>query len=218
MEEQNNLYESMNQNSETEKEKKKNKKSDGTEEPFNAKKEIFSWIKIIIIAVVIAFAINNFIIINANVPSGSMEKTIMTGDRMIGLRTAYWFNEPQRGDIVIFKNPDDESETFVKRLIGMPGDKVVIKDAKIYINDSTEPLEEDYLPEEWTRGNGSDGEMEYNVPEGCYFMLGDNRNISHDARYWTNTYVTRDQIIAKAELVYWPWGNKGLLKSADYAE
>ncbi len=185
---------------------------------FDGKKEFFSWIKIIVIAIVIAFVINNFIIINANVPSGSMEKTIMTGDRMVGLRMAYWFSDPQRGDIVIFKNPDDESETYVKRLIGMPGDKVVIKDAKIYINDSETPLKEDYLPEEWTRGNGSDTEMVYNVPENCYFMLGDNRNVSHDARYWTNTYVRRDQIIAKAMFVYWPWGHKGLLKSADYAE
>ncbi|MFQ9514809.1 MAG: signal peptidase I [Eubacterium sp.] len=219
MEEQNNLYESTNLEYETGIQgKEKKKKSDKKEEPFNAKKEILSWVKIIIIAVVIAFVINNFIIINANVPTGSMETTIMSKDRMIGLRTAYWFSDPQRGDIVIFKNPDNEKETFVKRLIGMPGDKVVIKDAKIYINDSKEPLKEDYLPEEWTRGNGSDTILEYDVPENSYFMLGDNRNISHDARYWTNTYVTRDQIIAKAELVYWPWGNKGLLKSADYAE
>lgn len=215
MEEQNNLNETIDINNTEADVKKKTKKE---EEPFNLKKEIFSWIKIIIIAVVIAFAINNFIIINANVPSGSMETTIMTKDRMVGLRTAYWFKDPQRGEIVIFKNPDNEAETFVKRVIGMPGDKVVIKDAKIYINDSAEPLTEDYLPEEWTRGNGSDGIMEYNVPEGCYFMLGDNRNISHDARYWTNTYVKRDQIIAKAEFVYWPWGHKGLLKTADYAE
>ena len=96
---------------------------------FNVKKEIFSWIKIILIAVVIAFVINNFIIINANVPTGSMEKTIIPEDRMIGLRTAYWFSNPERGDIVIFKFPDDESETFVKRVIGLPGEKVVIKDA-----------------------------------------------------------------------------------------
>lgn len=185
---------------------------------FNVKKEIFSWIKIILIAVVIAFVINNFIIINANVPTGSMEKTIIPEDRMIGLRTAYWFSNPERGDIVIFKFPDDESETFVKRVIGLPGEKVVIKDAKIYINDSEEPLKEDYLPEEWTNTNGSDTPLEYNVPEDSYFVLGDNRNLSRDARFWTNTYVKKSKIIAKAEFIYWPWGHKGLLKSADYAE
>ena len=185
---------------------------------FNVKKEIFSWIKIILIAVVIAFVINNFIIINANVPTGSMEKTIIPEDRMIGLRTAYWFSNPERGDIVIFKFPDDESETFVKRVIGLPGEKVVIKDAKIYINDSEEPLKEDYLPEEWTNTNGSDTPLEYNVPQDSYFVLGDNRNLSRDARFWTNTYVKKSKIIAKAEFIYWPWGHKGLLKSADYAE
>ena len=66
-------------------------------EPFSVKKELFSWLRIIVIAVVIAFTINNFIIMNANVPSGSMMNTIMKGDRMIGLRTAYWFSEPERG-------------------------------------------------------------------------------------------------------------------------
>lgn len=215
MDEQNNMYESENQQAaDMDTNTKSNAKN---EDDFNIKKEIFSWIKIIVAAVVIAFFINNVIIINANVPSGSMEKTIMTGDRMIGLRTSYWFSDPQRGDIVIFKNPDNEEETFVKRLIGMPGDKVVIKDAKIYINDSR-PLKEDYLPEEWIRANGSDGVLEYKVPKESYFMLGDNRNVSRDARFWTNTYVRRDQVIAEAKFVYWPWGHKGLLKSADYVE
>ena len=110
--------------------------------------EVFSWIKIIVIALVIALIINNFIIINANVPSGSMENTIMTGDRMIGLRTAYWFSSPKRGQVVIFKFPDNEEETFVKRIIGLPGETVHIKNGKVYINNSKKPLKEDYLKEE----------------------------------------------------------------------
>lgn len=177
---------------------------------FNIKKEIFSWIEIFIIAVVIAFVVNNCIIMNANVPSGSMKNTILEGDRMIGLRTAYWFSDPERGDIAIFENPDynedDDAKAdkyFVKRVIGLPGDKVVIKDAKIYINDAEEPLNEPYLPEEWTYLNGEDEVLEYQVPEDCYFMLGDNRNHSHDARAWNNTYVKRDKILAKAEFKYW---------------
>lgn len=198
---------------------RKTKKKDNSEqEEFSFKKEFFSWVRIIIIAVVIAFVINNFIIINANVPTGSMENTIMTESRMVGLRTAYWFNEPERGDIVIFKFPDNEEETFVKRVIGLPGEKVVIKDAKIYINDSEEPLKEDYLPEEWVNTNGSDVPLEYQVPEDSYFVLGDNRNYSKDARYWTNTYVHKDKIIAEAKFVYWPWERKCILKSADYGE
>ena len=189
-----------------------------TEEKFNIKKEILSWVKIIVFAVVIAYLINNFIIINANVPTGSMENTILPGDRMIGLRTAYWFGDPERGDIVIFKFPDDETQTYVKRVIGMPGDKVVIKDAKVYINDSTEPLDEPYLPEEWTYMNGSDEVLEYNVPEDSYFVMGDNRNHSADARMWIDKYVKKSKIVAKAEFKYWPWNHKGLLESADYVE
>lgn len=208
-------------------ETKNNKKKKQKKEPeeFNFKKELFSWIRIFIVAVVIAFFINNVIIMNANVPSGSMENTIMTGDRMIGLRTAYWFSDPKRGDVVIFENPDyQESKRglndkyYVKRVIGEPGDKVVIKDAKIYINDSKEPLEETYLPEKWTEVNGSDEALEYQVPEDCYFMLGDNRNHSSDARFWEHTYVKRSKIIAEAKLIYWPFAHKGLLQSADYSK
>lgn len=215
MEEQTNIEETV-KSEDVNKEIKNNKKIN--EEEFSWKKEFFSWVKIILIAVVIAFVINNFIIINANVPTGSMENTIMKQSRMVGLRTAYWFSEPERGDIIIFKFPDNEEETFVKRVIGLPGDKVVIKDAKIYINDSQEPLKEDYLPEEWVNTNGSDEPLEYQVPEDSYFVLGDNRNYSKDSRYWNNTFVHKDKIIAEAKFVYWPWARKSLLKSADYGE
>lgn len=182
-------------------------------------KEIFSWVKIIVIAIVVAYFINNFLIINANVPTGSMMNMIMPGDRMIGLRTSYWFSEPERGDIVIFEFPDNPEEIYVKRLIGMSGETVTIKDGKVYINDSTEPLKEDYLPEEWTIKNGTEeqgGVLTYEVPEGEYFMLGDNRNVSADSRYWNDSFVSEDQVIAKAALKYWPFNDAKILKSAEY--
>ncbi len=207
----------------TDKKKKKEKKQE--KEEFNFKKELFSWIKIFVVAVVIAFFINNVIIMNANVPSGSMKNTISEGDRMIGLRTAYWFSDPQRGDIVIFENPDykengsrADDKYYVKRVIGMPGDKVVISNAKVYINDSKTPLNETYLPEEWTQVNGDEEPLEYKVPKGCYFLMGDNRNNSSDARFWKNTYVKRSKIIAKAEFKYWPWNHKGFFAKVKYAQ
>ena len=207
----------------TDKKKKKDKKQE--KEEFNFKKELFSWIKIFVVAVVIAFFINNVIIMNANVPSGSMKNTISEGDRMIGLRTAYWFSDPQRGDIVIFENPDykeigssADDKYYVKRVIGMPGDKVVISNAKVYINDSKTPLNETYLPEEWTQVNGDEEPLEYKVPKGCYFLMGDNRNNSSDARFWKNTYVKRSKIIAKAEFKYWPWNHKGFFAKVKYAQ
>ena len=177
-------------------------------------REIFSWVKIIVIALAVALIINNFIIINANVPSGSMENTIITGDRMIGLRTAFWFSAPKRGQVVIFKFPDNEDETFVKRVIGLPGETVHIKEGKIYINDSKKPLKEDYLKEPWIECNNYD--EPFKVPKDSYFCLGDNRNVSNDGRFWNKKYVKRNKILAKAEFVYWPWKNKKIIHTADY--
>ena len=199
------LNENQSQNIETEEKK---------EEEFSWKKEILSWIRIFLVAFIVAAVLDNFVIMNANVPSGSMENTIMTGDRMIGNRLAYIKNGPERGDVIIFKFPDDESEYFVKRVIGLPGEKVTIKEGKIYINDSEKPLEESYLPEEWTVNN--DG-LEYTVPEDSYFVLGDNRNHSNDARYWTNTYVKKDAILAQAVVKYWPIKDAGKIFTATYS-
>ena len=162
---------------------------------------------------VIAFLLGHFVYINARVPSGSMEETIMTGDRVFGNRLAYIKDDPERFDIVIFKYPDDPSQLFVKRVIGLPGETVNIVDGKVYINDSEEPLDDSFCPE---TPEGSFGP--YTVPEGCYFMLGDNRNNSSDARFWNNTYLKRENVIAKAVFKYWPWDHKGLFEKVDYAQ
>ena len=161
--------------------------------------ELWEYVKMIVFVVVIVFIINNVLLINARIPSESMEKTIMTGDRVFGNRLAYMTKDPERFDIVIFKYPDDESQLFIKRIIGLPGDKVEIIDGKVYINDSETPLEDSYVPE---TPLGSFGP--YEVPENCYFMMGDNRNNSKDSRYWTNTFVRFDQIVGKAEIRYFP--------------
>jgi signal peptidase I len=159
--------------------------------------ETISWIKTIVAALVMAWLITTFLIVNAEVPSGSMENTVMTGDRLIANRLSYTFSDPQRFDIVVFKFPDDESKLYIKRIIGMPGDKVTIFNNKIYINDSTEPLRDDFLKEPMQTPNAV-----YEVPEGCYFMLGDNRNNSADSRAWNNKYVAKDKILGKAVFKY----------------
>ena len=126
-----------------------------------------------------------------------MENTIMTGDRVLGLRFSYWFSEPKQGDIVIFKYPDDENQNYIKRVIGLPGDTIEIVEGLVYVNG--ELLEEPYL---WEEPRGSFGP--YVVPEGHYFMLGDNRNNSRDSRYWNNKYVSDEQILGKAYWIYYP--------------
>ncbi|MGN6711140.1 signal peptidase I [Anaerocolumna jejuensis] len=169
------------------------------QETFSAKKEIFSWIKIILLALVISFVLNHYIIVSAEVPTGSMENTIMIGDRIIASRLSYHFHEPQRGDIIVFNFPDDESQKYLKRIIGLPGETVKIKDGKVYINDSKTPLKEDYLKETPVGDYGP-----YTVPKDSYFLMGDNRNDSFDSRFWEHTFATRDEIIGKAEFRYFP--------------
>jgi len=192
-------------------------------------KEILSWVEVIVIAVVLALIIDNFIIINARVPSGSMENTIMTGSRVLGTRFSYLFSDPQRGDIVVFKYPIDqalgENTRYIKRIIGLPGETVEIKEGVVYIDG--EALEEDYINGTWTEEN--DG-YTFEVPEDCYLMLGDNRNNSNDARYWaglaleygiasnakeamTYSYVPKKNILGKAYICYWPLSEIGSLYS-----
>ena len=174
--------------------------------------EIWDYVKMIIIVVVVVLFVNNFILINAKIPSESMENTIMTGDRVFGFRLAYGLNvdlfgnhiskkvkDPERFDIIIFKYPDDESQLFIKRLIGLPGETVEIRDGKVYIDGALEPLDDSFVPEEPTGDYGP-----YKVPENSYFMLGDNRENSRDSRFWDNTFVTFDQIVGKAVLRYFP--------------
>ncbi len=165
-------------------------------ESLNTKK-ILSNIGSFLICVAVAFVINTVFIINAKIPTPSMESTIMTGDRIFGNRLAYWFDEPEKGDIVVFFAPDEPKKKLIKRVIGTPGDKVEIVEGQLYIND--ELTEEPYLNEEmW----GSFGV--YDVPEDNYLMLGDNRNHSEDSRFWVNTYVSKDAILGKAMFTYYP--------------
>lgn len=184
--------------------------------------EIVSWVMPIVLAIAIALFVNNFIIVNATVPTGSMENTIMPNDRLIGYRLAYRNEDPERGDIVIFKYPVDETQKYIKRIIALPGETVEILDGKIYIDGSPIPLDEPYLKEEWTITN--DG-MIFEVPEESYLVLGDNRNNSLDARYWAEEalragvatdfdeatnycYVAKDKILGKAIVQYWPHVHK----------
>ena len=209
----------------TEKEEKK---------PIDWKKEIISWGIIIVIAFALALFITEFVIMKAEIISGSMMPGLKKDDHVIGNRLAYLFSDPERGDVIFFEYPlsykskyeidpeltyckdeslgdtekkyHKDSEVYVKRVIGLPGEKVVIKDGLVYINDSTVPLDEPYLK---NKPRGDYGP--YYVPEDCYFCLGDNRNSSADSREWNNPidpetnpdrfrFVHKDNIYAKAAL------------------
>ena len=162
------------------------------------KKEVISWIKTIILALILAGAVNSFLIVNAEVPTGSMENTIMAGDRILALRTSYWFEEPQAGDVAIFRYPDDPTgkTLYVKRIIGAEGDTVEVKDGLVFVNGKV--LQEEYLAEV---PYGDFGPVI--VPEESYFMMGDNRNHSLDSRFWDDPFVQEEEVLGKVVLRYY---------------
>lgn len=178
-------------------------------------KEVKEYLKMIIAVVVIVLVVNNIILINAKIPSESMQNTVMAGDRLFGFRLSYGLNlnlfgkeistkwkEPERFDIIIFKYPDDNSQLFIKRLIALPGETVEVREGKVYINGSEEPLDDSFTPETPNGGRYDYGPVE--VPENSYFMLGDNRNNSKDSRFWEDHFVTFDEIVGKAMIRYFP--------------
>lgn len=159
-------------------------------------KELSDWLRILLLAFCFVYILNTYIIINANVPTGSMIPTISPGEKIIATRFAYSGEKtPQRGDIVVFRYPDNEEIIYVKRVIGIPGDEILIENGKVYINGIK--LDEPYLVSQ-TEGNYGP----YEVPEGHYFMMGDNRNNSEDSRFWFNKFVKEDKILGKVFVKY----------------
>jgi signal peptidase I len=161
-------------------------------------KEIISWIMVFVFAFFLALFINKVIIYKVKVPSGSMETTIMTGDKVLTYRLAYLLSDPKRGDIIVFPFPDNEKEDYIKRIIGLPGDSVEGRKGIVYING--DPIDEPYLSDENKNASGDFGP--YKVPKNSYFMMGDNRNVSEDSRFWDNKFVKRNKIIGKAFFKY----------------
>ena len=195
---------------------KKEEKEPEDPQKVNIRREIFSWILVVAVAYILAFCITHFVIIKTEVISSSMVHTLEVGDRVIGNRLAYLFMDPQRGDIIFFAYPKNTDETYVKRVIGCPGDTVVIADGNVYVNGSEVALAEPYLKDpQSTKVSGefiteTDGVVV--VPENCYFVMGDNRKVSQDSREWG--LVGKDKIYAKAWLRYKP--TIDIIESATY--
>lgn len=162
--------------------------------------EAFSWGKTILFAVVFALLINRFVIVNATVPSASMESTIQTNDRIIAFRLSYLFSDPALFDIIVFPNPDDPTTLNVKRVIGMPGDTVNIVDGRVFVNDASEPLRYDFV-QGLIFGNFGP----YQVPDGHFFVLGDYRSNSIDSRHWsTSNFVYSGDVLGRVVFRYFP--------------
>lgn len=161
-----------------------------------------AWIeglKTIGLSAILAFGIRTFVAEARYIPSGSMLPTLEINDRLIIDKMGYRFGEPERGDIVVFRPTPalqaNFNEAFIKRVIGLPGETVEVKDGRVYVN--SEPLPENYTAEQPNYEWGPE-----KVPEDSYLVLGDNRNNSYDSHYWG--YVPRKNIIGRAVVRFWP--------------
>ncbi len=182
----------------------------------------------ILIALLLALLIRTFIIQAFKIPSGSMENTLLIGDHILVSKFAYgthipneipflnvklfddiilFSSNPERGDIIVFKFPKDESRDFIKRVIGLPGDLLEVRRQKVYINDKlyeneharhTDPASDSSLVPRDDFGPVL-------VPEGHVFVMGDNRENSQDSRYWG--FLNIKKIRGKALMIYWSWNS-----------
>ena len=179
-------------------------------------KLIKEYAEALIIALILALFIRTFVVQAFKIPSGSMLDTLLIGDHLLVTKFKYGVkvpftdtvlipvSDPQHEDIIVFEFPVDPSKDFIKRIIGVPGDVIEIRDKQVYRNG--ERIREFYVqhtdPDVVAGPRDNYGPVD--VPPGKYFVMGDNRDESLDSRFWG--FVDRDAIIGKAWRIYWSWG------------
>ena len=212
------------------------KLSDGTDQT-GRKSLVREYAEAIIVAMLLAFAIRVFVVQAFKIPSGSMIPTLQIGDHILVSKLSYglqwptdckvlWsfppvncytsetvvtFGKPQRGDIIVFRFPEDEEKDFIKRIVGLPGDTVQLRNKVVLVNG--QPLDDKAFTQRIDPGviagtiNPRDNFGPVTVPEGSYFVMGDNRDQSLDSRFWG--YVREEKIRGKAFRIYWSWNGQG---------
>ena len=143
--------------------------------------------------------VGRYVIIHALIPSSSMESTLNQGDMLFINRLSYRFNEPRRFDIIVFDDPSKGNGFVIKRVIGLPGERLEIIHGSVYINNRQTPLREDFITEAYWGNHGP-----FYIPEGKYFVLGDNRNNSLDSRFWYDAFVRERHIEGRLAVRYFP--------------
>ncbi|MEP7103875.1 MAG: signal peptidase I [Candidatus Dojkabacteria bacterium] len=185
---------------------------------------IADFLQSVVIAIAICIAVYVFIATPNQIDGESMEPNFTNSEIIITNKLTEWLGSSdfgknagldyQRGDVVVFQKPGNED--FIKRIIGIPGDKVAIKDGYVYLNGKK--VIESYLqPSTFTRGGNfiEEGAVEREIPVGKYFVLGDNRNNSHDSRFLDIGFINRDWLKGKVILRYWPINKFGIVSQGE---
>lgn len=162
-------------------------------------KQILSFMIVFFFSLACVVLVIKFVAYSAYTPTASMYNTLQTKDKFVISRIEYKNKDPQRGDIISFNSTQvsKNEPQLIKRIIGLPGDTIEIKQGNVYVNGTL--LKENYaLKDKFT------SQTKYVVPENCYFVMGDNRANSYDSRYWKAPYVKRSDIIGKAKFKYYP--------------
>jgi signal peptidase I len=193
-------------------------RADAGAKPVKAKHIVREYAESILIAVLLALVIRTFIVQAFKIPSGSMEDTLAIGDHILVNKFIYGsqipftsdrvlkIRDPRQGDVIVFEYPEDPSKDFIKRVVGVPGDTVEVKNKRVYVNGKlyANPhevhKEPDTVPKEM---NPRDFKDPVKVPAGNYFVMGDNRDRSYDSRFWG--FVPMEKIKGLAFIKYWSW-------------
>jgi len=195
--------------------------------PKPVKSKTREWTESIVVALILALIIRTFVVQAFKIPSGSMEDTLLIGDHLLVSKFVYGvqlpftgkrilrFNNPRQGDVIVFEFPEDRNKSyfsrrdFIKRVVGVPGDVVEVRDKQVYVNGVKYDLpqaihkESDTIPAEY---GPRDFMKPFTVPAESYFVMGDNRDRSYDSRFWG--FVTEPEIKGKAFIKYWSWDSE----------
>jgi signal peptidase I len=186
-----------------------------------SKSKFVEYAEAIIIAILVAFFIRTFIVQAFKIPSGSMKPTLLIGDHILVNKFIYGvkipfirkdmisISEPKRGDVIVFIYPEDRSKDFIKRVIGVGGDTIEIRNKKIFLNglpfqDTHGVYVDDFIIPGTIQPRDNFGPM--TVPKGAVFTMGDNRDQSYDSRFWG--VVDLKDVLGKAFIMYWSWNRE----------
>jgi signal peptidase I len=179
------------------------------------KSTIREYAESILWALAIALILRTFVVGSFKIPSGSMEDTLLVGDQLLANKFIYGMRipftdtrvlkirDPRRGDVVIFRYPEDRSQDFIKRVIGLPGDEILIRNKNVYINGKPYRDPHEVHKDPQTEQGLRDNFGPVRVPPGSYFMMGDNRDNSRDSRFWG--FVSDADLVGLAFIKFWSW-------------